>query len=250
MHNLIKGEFYKLRKSKLFVGMIFLSMFAGVFMMVRFDDYTERLRASNPEFVNGIYSIDYSFECIILTSFIFALFAGEFIAKDLKYNVSRSFIYGYKRSKVILSKLIVFMMFSIFIELIYTTLLIIYASINYGFSESLNQPTILYLIRLIFIGIMYNLATISIVAMIAVITKSNLYTIVSPILFLLLSMISAYNIPIIYILKYLCPFIMGDAAVARFAPISYIAFGIVSLILIFIITIGTSLLYMKHEDIK
>lgn len=250
MSNLIRGEFYKLRKSKYCIGMILISIFTGLFMMIRFNDYTERLRISNPKVVNGIYSINYSFECILFTSFIFALFAGEFIAKDLKYNVSRSFIYGYERSKVILSKLIVFMLFSIFIEFIYTTILAVYTSMNYGFCEALNLSTILYLIRLILIGIMYNAATISIVAMIAVITKSNLYTIVSPILFLLFCMIFDPQIPIIYILEYLCHFIMGDDAVARFVPMINIIMGIVSSVSIFTLTIGASLVYVKHEDIK
>ncbi len=251
MSNLIRGEFYKLRKSKYFIGMIFLALVASFFLMRGFDSDVQSLRGAHPEIVNGMYSINYAFEYILFTSFIFALFAGEFIAKDLKNNMSKSFIYGYKRSKVILSKLIVFIISSLFLELIYTTILVIYASINYGFCEALNYNTILFLIRIIVIGIMCNVATISIVAMIAIVTKNNLCTVVSPILFfILLFFVSNLKPPISTMVAYVCPFIIGEGAMAQFAPKSYIIIGIISSIVTFIITVVVSLLYIKHEDIK
>jgi|GEM_PF-1562996 len=251
MSNLIRGEFYKLRKSKYFIGMIFLALVASFFMMIGFDSDAQNLRGAHPELVNGMYSMKYAFQYILFTSFIFALFAGEFIAKDLKNNMSKSFIYGYKRSEVILSKLIVYIISSLFLELIYTTILAIYASVNYGFCEALNYNTILFLIRIIVIGIMYNVATISIVAMIAVVTKSNFCTVVSPVLLFILSFfISNLKSPISTIVALACPFIVGQGAIAQFASKSYIIIGITSSIVTFIITIVVSLLYVKHEDIK
>lgn len=250
MSNLLRGEFYKLRKSKYFIVMIFLSLVASFFLMNGFDSNVQRLRGVHPELVNGMYSINYAFEGILFTSYIFALFAGEFIAKDLKNNMSKTFTYGYERSKVILSKLIVFIISSLFLELIYTTILVIYASISYGFCEALNYSTILYLIRVVVIGIMYNVATISIVAMIAVITKSNLCTVVSPILFILPFSTLSFTSYISIIATYACPFVIGEGAIARFAPKSDIIIGIISSAVTFITTIGASLLYVKHEDIK
>jgi len=250
MSNLIRGEFYKLRKSKYFIGMIFLALVASFFMMIVFDSDAQNLRGTHPELINGMYSLEYAFQYIIYTGFIFALFAGEFIAKDLKNNMSKSFIYGYKRSEVILSKLIVFIIFSLFLELIYTTILVIYASVSYGFCEALNYNTILFLIRIIVIGIMYNVATISIVAMIAIVTKNNLCTVVSPILFILSFFVSNLKPPISTIAALACPFIVGKGAIAKFAPKSTIIIGITSSIATFIITIVVSLLYVKHEDIK
>jgi ABC-type transport system involved in multi-copper enzyme maturation permease subunit len=250
MSNLIRGEFYKLRKSKYFIGMIFLALGASFFLIRGFDLDAERLRGTHIELVNGMYSIDYAFQYILFTSFIFALFAGEFIAKDLKNNMSKSFIYGYKRSEVILSKLIVFIISSLFLELIYTTILVIYTSVNYGFFEALDYNTILFLIRIIVIGIMYNIATISIVAMIAIVTKSNLCTVVSPILFILSVFVSDLKSPISTIVACVCPFIVGRGAITQFAPKSDIIIGIISSIVTFIITIAVSLLYVKREDIK
>lgn len=248
MNNLIRGEFYKLRKSRYFIGMIFLSLVSAFLMMTYYDDNIHRLTGANPEIASGMYSIYYPFTCIIFTSFIFSLLAGEFIAKDLKNNISKSFIYGYKRSEVVLSKLIIFILFSLFIELIYTVILVCYADKAYWFDY--NIENILALIRIIGIGILYNVATISVAAMIAVITKNNLITVISPIMFIVLIPILALHNFISIIVAYLCPIVAGEAAIARFAPTFDIILGIVSSILTLIITIGGSLLYVKHEDIK
>jgi ABC-type transport system involved in multi-copper enzyme maturation permease subunit len=248
MSNLIRGEFYKLRKSMCFPLGILLSLVSAFLMMAYFDDNLHRLAGASHEITSGVYSIYYPFTCIIFTSFIFSLLAGEFIAKDLKNNISKSFIYGYKRSEVILSKLIVFILFSLFIELIYIVIVVCYADKAYWFDY--NIENILVLIRIIIIGILYNVATISIVAMIAVITKNNLITVVSPIMFILLIPILALNNFISVIVAYLCPLIAGEGAIARFASTGDIIIGIVSSIITLIITIGGSLVYTKREDVK
>ncbi|WP_160689831.1 ABC transporter permease [Clostridium sp. C2-6-12] len=248
MSNLIRGEFYKLRKSRYFIGMILLSLVSAFLIMSKYDDNIHRLAGANPEIASGMYSIYYPFTCIIYTSFLFSLFAGEFIARDLKNNISKSFIYGYKRSEVILSKLIVFITFSLFIELIYSIIVFYYAGRAYWFDYDVEN--ILALIRIIGIGILYNVATISIVAMIAVITKNILVTICSPILFSLLFPILVSQTFVSVIVAYLCPFIIGEAAIARFAPTSDIIIGIISSLVTLVITIGGSLIYTKREDVK
>lgn len=248
MRNLIRGEFYKLRKSRYFIGMIFLALVSASFMMIHYEDNIHRLTEANSEITSGMYLIYYPFTCIIFTSFMFSLFAGEFIAKDLKNNISKSFIYGYKRSEVILSKLAVFIIFSLFIELIYTVISVYCADKAYWFDY--NIENILVLIRIISIGTLYNVATISIVTMIAIITKNRLVTVCSPILFLLSILIFVNKSFLSIIVAYIFPFIIGEAAIARFAPASDIIIGIVSSVLTLIITIGVSLIYVKREDIK
>ncbi|EJO5347254.1 ABC transporter permease [Clostridium botulinum] len=250
MSNLIRGEFYKLRKSKYFIGIILLTLFVSYFLLKKFYSTAASVRNPSSELQNGMYSIEYAFECIWGTSFIFSLFAGEFIAKDLKENMSKSFIYGYKRSKVILSKLIVFIISFLFLELIYITILVVHTSIVYGFCKTLNYSTILYLIRIIVIGIMYNVATMSIVFMIAILTRSNVCTVISPILFMLAISLLDYNSIIKSIISFIIPFIDGMKALARFAPKSDIIIAISSSIVMFTIITLVSLLYVKYKDIK
>ncbi|MCB2307609.1 ABC transporter permease [Clostridium estertheticum] len=246
MSNLIRGEFYKLRKSNYFIGIIFLAIVTSFFLITVWDKDMQRLQKVHSNFLmNGVFSIQYGFEYIIYTSFIFALLGGEFIAKDFKNNnISKSFSYGYTRSKVILSKLIVFIIACLFLEIIYTTILVIYVSTNHGFCEVLNLSVILYLTRVIIIGIMYSAATICIIAMIAIITKSALCTFVSPVIFLLIQLFFS-NMS-----AYILPYVAGRGAISRFAPKEEIIFGIISSLITFIITIGVSMLYVRHEDIK
>ncbi|MBW9154111.1 ABC transporter permease [Clostridium estertheticum] len=246
MSNLVRGEFYKLRKSNYFIGIIFLAIAASFFLIIIWDNDIHKLQnVKSNLLVNGASSIQYGFEYIIYTSFIFALLGGEFIAQDFKNNnINKSFSYGYTRRKVILSKLIVFVMACLFLEIIYTTNLVVYVSINHGFSEVLNLSVILYLTRVIIIGIMYSAATICIIAMIAIITKSVFCTFVSPVIFLLIQLFLS-NIS-----AYILPYVAGRGAILRFAPKEEIIFGIISSLLTFIITIGVSMSYARHEDIK
>ncbi|WP_251862068.1 ABC transporter permease [Clostridium sp. Marseille-Q2269] len=250
MSNLIRGEFYKLKKSKYLIGIIILTLLVLFLMIHSYYSNITSMKKEHLYLVNGMDSIEFAFEWLVITSFIFSLFAGEFIAKDLKHNMNKSFIYGYKRSKVILSKLIVFIITFLFLQLIYTTILVIHVSINYGFCKTLNYSTILYLIRVVIIGIMYSVATMSIVSMIAIIIRSNVCTAFSPILFTLAFQALGLKPPIPAIIKCVFPVIVGREALARFAPKSVIISAIISSIVIFTITTLISVLYVKHKDIK
>lgn len=252
MNNLIRGEFYKLRKSKYFICMIVLSLILGFFLMCQWDTDEGRLRDIHQELMNGIYAIEYSFQYIMITSFMFAMIAGEFIAKDFKNsNINKSLIYGYSRTKVVLSKLLVFAIYCLFLELIYTLILVIYVSYNHEFCEVLNLTTFLYFIRLIIIGVMSILAVICILAMVAIITKSNIYTFISPIFLLITFQIVYSNLgtTLSNVFSYM-PNIAGSRAIGMFSSNHEITKSIISSIMTLIITIGGSLLYTKHEDVK
>lgn len=243
MSNLIKGEFYKLRKSKYFIGMIILSIISSFYFVFSwFNDMTNRGQLGS---VNGLDSISYSPMFIVYSSFLFALLGGEFISKDLKNgSISKSFSYGCKRNQVILSKLIVFILFSLFLEAIYTIILVTYVSINYSFCEGFNLSNILYLVISIVSGIMYNVASICIISMVAIITKSRFCTFISATIFWLGFLL--YENAGLDVLIYM-PWIAGRNAIGT---IEFIPVAMISSFLTIIITIGVSMLYVKHEDIK
>lgn len=251
MINLIRGEFYKLRKSKYFIGVFFLTLAVSFFLKRRWDITEHILSSENScNLIYGIYSIATAFEYIGSVIFMFALLAGEFIANDFKNRtLSKSFIYGYNRSKVVISKLIVAITYFLFIELIYTVILVIYASRHNGFCEVLNFSTMLYLIRIIVVGVMYNVAIMCIVSMVAIITKNNLYTIASAVIYLF-TMIFIEGSPNLKDIFFWMPHIAGVNAIQIFSSRSEIVRSIILSMLTFIITIGGSLLYVKHGDIK
>ena len=250
MSNLIRGEFYKLRKSKYFVGMMFLSVIVGFFL----TDMWSRDREMNVMFADYpfdvLHSIGYAFNFIVLSSFLFALLAGEFIAKDFNtHKLSNIFSYGYSRSKIILSKFIVFIVCSLFLEIIYLTIFVIYVSSRHGFCEVLNLSVILQFIRMVVVGILFNLATISLLALISVLTKSSYITFIAPI-FILFSF--GYYIHTgfsVHILEYM-PYIYGGNRLSTLKSEAAVIKSIISLFLSFGITIGVSLLYIKYEDIR
>lgn len=251
MSNLVRGEFYKLRKSKYFIGMIIMSIAISFPFIEIWSGDIQR----NTMLHHGMYSIHYSFMFISFSSILFALLAEDFIAKDFKNrSISKSFAYGYGRKEVILSKLIVFIMFSLFLELIYTVILVIYASMKYGFCDTLDTNAIMYLFRMISIGIIYNAATISVIGAVAVITKSSFFTFISPIIlfigYYLCFESSLGSKKLFVVISYIHPYIRGIWAMGRFAPILDIIAGAASSILILTIAIAGSLLYGKYEDIK
>lgn len=246
MSNLIRGELYKLRKSKYTIGAILLTL-ASAFLLKDSWEFEEiKLMIHKPnEVIYGITSLAKVFSYIRYTSFIFALLAGEFIAKEFKNrNISKSFSYGYKRSSVILSKLIVLIPTFLFLELLYIVILVTYASRNNGFCEVLDYNTLLYLFRLLAVGVLYNIAVISIVIMSAIITKNNFYTIATPVIFSVI-----YKINSGY-LSYFMPSIAVRDAMEKFATQADVVKSIVVSSLVIILTIGGSLLYIERSDIK
>ncbi|OOM16070.1 ABC transporter permease [Clostridium saccharobutylicum] len=249
MNNLIRGEFYKLRKSKYFIGMMIVAVIVGVLLICQWEHEGK----NQFPVANGVNSISYTFFLIIFISCVFALLAGGFIVNDFKNgNINKNFSYGYRRNKIILSKLIVFIIFSLIIELIYTTILVIYVSVNYGFCEVLDLSTFLYLTRIISIGIIYNLATICIIAMIAIITKSIFCTFVSPVVLFIIFLIAfpMESYPYISNIFSYMPYVSGMRAVDNFSSKADIIRCIASSMLTFIITIVGSLLYVEYEDVK
>lgn len=253
MSNLIRGEFYKLRKSKYFIVMIILAVIVGVLLVILWEKDREMNLGYQGTILNGAYALTDAFCGIMVSDFLFGLFASVFIVEDFKSNIiSKSFIYGYKRNKVLLSKIIVFMIFSLFLEMTYIVVLVTYVSLKHGFCEVLNINIILALIRVIVLGIMYNLATISIIIMTAIITKSNFCTIISPLILILAFSVAFPMRQYPYIshwFSYL-PYIAGMHAMARFASKVEIVRCIISSSVTLVITIGGSLLYLKYEDIR
>lgn len=250
MNNLIRGEFYKLRKSKYFIGMMFLSVIVGFIL----TDMWSRDREMNVRFVQSpidvLNSMEYAFNFIIVSSFFFALLAGEFIAQDFKtHKLSNIFSYGYSRNKIILSKFIVFIICSLFLEIIYLTIFVIYVSSRHGFCEVLNLSVILHFIRMVVVGVLFNLATISLLALIAVLTKSSYITLISPTFILISFGYYVHTGFSVHILEYM-PYIFGGNGLITLKSEAAVIKSIISLFLSFGIAIGGSLLYVKREDIK
>lgn len=249
MINLIRGELYKLRRSKYFMGMMFLAIIIGVALVIQW----ERDRELNPAYQGvvfyGIDALSYVFCGIIYLNVFFGLFASGFIVKDFKSGgISKNFTYGYKRNQVLLSKIVVFVILSLFLEIVYVSILVIYVSSKHGLYEVSNLDAILTLVRIIVLGITYNLATICIILLIAIVTKSNMCVLISSAIFVISLLVYGYQYEL-HVLSYL-PYIAGIKVMDRVVSEADIIRCIVSSIITFIITIGGSLLHIEYTDIK
>lgn len=246
MSNLIKGEWYKLRKSRYFFGLIFLAVIFGLFL----TEMWIKDREVKPYLIkNGIRAMQYAYERISMGSFLFALFGGMFIVNDFNNrNFGRSFSYEFKRSKLILGKLIVYIMFSLFLEFIYTTVLVIYASNKYGFCENMNANCILYSFGAVVSLILFSIATISIIGMAAILTRSFIITVVLPIIFLMSSVFLYKNMgSYIFVILSSMPW-LRPVGIFKYRTENIIS--AISVVVTFAITIGGSLLYIKHKDVN
>lgn len=248
MSNLIRGEWYKLRKSKYFFGMIFLAVIFGMLLTEMWIEDREINPIFKDVIKSGAMSMQYAYERISMGSFIFALFGGMFIVNDFNNrNFSRSFSYGFKRSKLILSKLIVYLLFSLFLELIYTTVLVIYASNKYGFCENINVNFILYLSAVVVSLLLFSIATICIIAMVAILTRSFFITLVVPIIFLssynyLYENIDSQVFVVLSCMPWLRPLVNLQYEIDNII-------SIISVVVTLSVTIGGSLLLIRHKDI-
>ncbi|WP_160689813.1 ABC transporter permease [Clostridium sp. C2-6-12] len=248
MINLIRGEWYKLRKSRYFLGIIFLAVIFGMFLTEMWIEDREMNPTFNDVIKNGAMSIQYAYERISMGSFLFALFGEMFIVNDFNNrNFVRSFSYGFKRSKLILSKLIVYILFSLFLELIYTIVLVTYVSNKYGFCGKINGDFILYLFSVVVSLILFSIAIISIIAAVAIITRSFFITLVLPIMIFGSYIYMYKNVGSHCFVLFSCMPWLRPLVNFQYEADSIIS--IISLIVMLSMTIGGSLLFIRQKDI-
>ncbi len=175
MSNLIRGEFYKLKKSKCFIGMMFLwALFSMMIVYCLIKDAHVNSRMC------GVLGIEEFLRLQIFFNFLYAIFAGMFISNDFSNNtINRTFTYGYSRSEVILSKIIVYVLSSLLLEIVAAVIIGILFTTMYGFNNLSGINIQLYLVRMIFVSILCIIASSLIIAAVSVISKSIIITLVS-----------------------------------------------------------------------
>lgn len=240
MINLIRGEFYKIKRSKYFVGIMFLWALLGVSI-----SYIIIKEANAHRTVSGINAVVFFLQFQILINFLYAAFAGVFVASDFEHNtINMTFTYGYSRSKVILSKIIVYIIYSLLMELVTVVIMGIIFSAVYGFNDFGEINLGLYLIRIIFIELLCSTATTLIIAAVSVISKSIIITLASPVVMFIPMLLNNEHI-----FAFL-PYRAATIGIAPFAPKNTIIISVVSsLVTIFVITMVLRK-YLSKLDIK
>lgn len=252
MNNLIRGEFLKLRKSKYFIGMLVL----WILFAIIFSSYILNDASTNSKYLkqlSGISVIVSFLESQSLIYILYSVFAGAFIAKDMENaTLYNSFTYGYNRNKVIFSKIIVYILVSLFYEVITIIIIGTLFSAMYGFVNITEININIFLLRIIGIGLLSCISTLLISAAIATITKNIIITFVSPIIILCTMLLHANIIHTKFarLLDYFLPYVSVDRALAAFAPIGEVNREIISSLIMIIITVTIIIKHLEKSDLK
>lgn len=246
MINLIRGEFYKLKKSKCFVGMIFLwALFSMMIVYCLIKDAHANISMC------GVLGIAEFLQLQIFFNFLYATFAGLFISNDFSNNtINRTFTYGYSRSQVILSKIIVYVLYSLLLEVVTAVITGILFTKMYGFNNFDGVNIQLYLFRVIFVSMLCIIASSLIIAVVSVLSKSIIITLTSAFAILWIinftSGFEKFAKAVFCILP--CASIL--VSMAPFAPKGEIIITIVSSIIVSIISVLVIIKHLNKLDIK
>jgi ABC-2 type transport system permease protein len=192
---MIKMEFYKLRKQRifyvilLFVGVIsVMSSISAMSLDVNLNGKTQ--------YVEMFHDVSMLFACAVFV----ALYIGnDFNSRTIQYQVAS----GHSRKDIIIAKLLGFMVASQMIIILYPVIGAITVTINRGWDVSVSCQEIKYIILTLIESIVLNIGTSSYFVLFAFVCRDITKTICLSVAFpIVLSIIKPF-IAIIPILRYL-----------------------------------------------
>lgn len=183
MLNLIKLEFYKLRKQR-----IFKIILIAVIAISAFSAYSEiRLLTADGLLGSGKAGYANAFQDIFML-FISAIFAGFYLGSDFSNKTIQSQLsQGHSRFEVLISKALVFFVGTSMIMLLYPITVSLIHTFKYGWGEPFAVASLLYILRVAFFGVVLNIGTTSVFVLIAFlcrdIPKTICFCLAFPVLF-------------------------------------------------------------------
>lgn len=178
MYNLIKMEFYKLKRSKAFKNIILFSFIFSIIGIYFFRTLPDAPVSWQAYFINALR--DSALNIILI-----AIFAGLFIGADFSNKtINHEIISGHSRVKIFLSKSIVFFIGSSIISLIYPVTSMFSSMAFSRWTEEFTSLDLIYVLRVLSLYIIINLGVMATCLFIAFIFKDVGKTIGVSIIFL------------------------------------------------------------------
>lgn len=157
MYNLIKTEFYKLKRQKLLAV-----LFIAVIAISAFSAFSEMSLSTSGEPVSGKMSFTNAVQDIFML-FVIAVFAGFYIGSDFSNRtIQAELSKGHRRSDVVFSKAFVFSIIAGLMMLLYPVTVCLIHVMQYGWGEPFSMLSVLYLLRVALLGFILNMGTASI----------------------------------------------------------------------------------------
>ena len=187
MLNLIKLEFYKLKKQN-----IFKILLLAVIAVSAFSAFSEmRILATEGLLGGGRTSYANAFQDIFML-LISAIFAGFYIGSDFSNKTIHSQLsQGHSRLDIVISKTLVFFIGTSIIMMLYPITVALINTVKFGWGEPFTIISVFYILRVAVLGVILNIGTTSIFVLIAFlcrdIPKTICISLAFPVLFSALS---------------------------------------------------------------
>lgn len=155
MYKLLNASFSRLRKNKIFLGLVILTIIIAAFMLI--SEYLDKVKYSS------VFGISSNTTDILLTNFIniigffIAIFTSLFVGAEYSDGTIRNkIVAGHSRKSIYLSNLIVSILVGIFLELIYLIIVSIVSIPIFGLVQMSFLQLAVILLDIIMIIIVYS----------------------------------------------------------------------------------------------
>lgn len=165
MLNLLKCEFYKLKRSKIFYILIVLGIIEGIIGII----LSPPLRNDcGKEGMLGMFAGGEFLGQIIFLGIFTIYITNEFKSGYIKNSIS----YGHKRRDIVLSKIIVFSIAAIIINLMLPITVTVIETVMNGYGETFNFKAFAFILRVVLIMIISYVVIASIAVLVSFICRN------------------------------------------------------------------------------
>lgn len=171
MFNLLEMEFYKLKRSKSFYFLMFLSLLQAIVVCF----FSETLKQ-----YNGKETLTYMFfiQSGLASTLFIGVFSADFIGIEFTSGYIKNLIaYGHKRRSILLSKAIVYFIGCIFINFISPLVVTIINTVRNSYDTGFNTLDFINLVSLVLTMIILQIAIASISLLVIFVSKSPIINI-------------------------------------------------------------------------
>lgn len=185
MYKLLNASFYRLRKNKIFLGLVILTIIIAVFMLV--SEYLNNIKYSSVFGISSNTTDILLMKFINIIGFFIAIFTSLFVGAEYSDGTIRNkIVAGHSRKNIYLSNLIVSIVVGLILEFIYLIIISIVAIPLLGSIQMTFSQLAVILLDIIMIIIVYS----SIFNFIALICSNITISTVSSLLLILIMFVT------------------------------------------------------------
>lgn len=185
MYKLLNASFSRLRKNKIFLGLVILTIIIAAFMLV--SEYLNNIKYSSVFGISSNTTDILLMKFINIIGFFIAIFTSLFVGAEYSDGTIRNkIVAGHSRKNIYLSNLIVSILVGIFLELIYLIIVSIVSIPIFGLVQMSFLQLAVILLDIIMIIIVYS----SIFNFIALICSNITISTVSSLLLILIMFVT------------------------------------------------------------